>query len=320
MIVDIPRLLEVLGIKATRQGNELWARCPYPGHEKDSKPSWSIAISGERNGLNYCFGCGASGNAVELAMEVLGLSSYGVAADWLRESGLCSDEPMLAALSLVLKPKNRGPDELEVPRGLLHDPKTWPTPAKEYALGRDVRLEQIYRWKIACAVDGELAGRLWIPSYNIGNRLLDWTARTWCSDELKHKCPSGGGLPGSIFGEEHWPGSRSRRSKSTLVVCEGAFDALACERAGSEYVAALAGAAKIDSWRIMKLAGWERLVLALDPDEAGRRAMKSIETMLARMPQVGTVTRLDLPDGMDCDELWRRNPNRLRELIHVRTA
>lgn len=315
MIVDVPKLLEHLGIDAKRQGNELWAKCPYPGHENDTQPSWSIAFRGERTGLNNCFGCGKSGNAVELAMEVIGLSSYGAALDWMKDEGLIEDGPKLGSIGVTLKLKPRF-DELEIPKGLLHDPNKWPSPAMKYAASRGLNSSQLYRWKIACAVDGELAGRLWIPTYDIHNQLLDWTARTWCDDDLKHRCIDGGGLPGAIFGERYWP-ELSTRKESTLVVCEGAFDAMACERAGARYVCAFNGSkTKIDGWKIMKLAGWGKLILAVDPDATGQKTKDLIVSMLTRVQRVGKIKVLELPEGLDCDDVWKRNPDELVRLLH----
>jgi DNA primase len=101
------------------------------------------------------------------------------------------------------------------------------------------------------------------------------------------------------------------------VVCEGAFDAMACERAGSRYVAAFNGSkTKVDGWKIMKLVGWGKIILAVDPDDTGRNTRDLIVSMLARVQKDKQLSTLNLPDGLDCDEVWKRNPDELAWLLH----
>jgi DNA primase len=314
MNVDVTRLIRALGITAKRQGRELWAQCPYPGHERDSKPSWSIADGGERNGLNYCFGCGAAGGALELVLEVVGLSGYAAARSWIKERGLDADDPDLPSIKLVVKRFDSKSKRIEEPRGLLKTSiSTWPTPARKYILARGIDEHQRARWGIACAVDGELAGRLWIPVCNAAGELVDWTARSWCGDELRYKNLAGGGIPGSIFGEIGWP-RISRRTTENLVICEGAFDALACERAGALYVGGLGGVTKYDRWMAMKIAGWGSVTIAVDPDGAGDRVAELI-ALLGRLPGIRRLWRIDLPPGVDCNKLWKTNPAGLIEQL-----
>jgi len=319
MRVDVPGLVRELDIPVKRQGRELWAPCPYAGHENDSNPSWSIVDGGERNGYHHCFGCDASGGAVDLVMEVIGLSSYAAAAAWLREKGLVLDEADLLAVELVIKrPFERSvksDGSLIKPLGLVADIDRWPRLAVQYAKKRGLTSQQILRWKIECAIDGDLAGRLWIPVVDGQNHCLDWTARTWCDDELRYKCRAGGGLPGAIFGEAYWPAIEDRKN-AELVVCEGAFDAMACERAGAKYVAGLGGVARYDRWVAMKIATWGSILIAVDPDSAGDRVADLI-AMLGRMSSVRNLRRVELPSGIDCDKLWSIDPVELSRKLGI---
>lgn len=309
--VDVKRLMKLLGIEFERRGRELWAKCPYPEHADDSEPSWSIVDGGPKNGFNNCFGCGRSGGVTELVMEIYELSNPAAAMEWIKSNGLIGDDPSFPAVRLVLGRRGDRIVKLSEPGCLIRDVGKWPSGAARYLYGRGITDDQIIRWHIACAADGDLAGRIWVPTYDSDGRLLDWTARSWCG-ELAHKCPDGGGLPGAVFGEGYWP-SAFERSNFELVVCEGAFDAMACERAGAQYIAATGGTTKIDRWRLMKISTWGRIKIATDPDTAGNRAA-AVLLALSRLPSRPEIVRVDLP-GMDCDELWKQNPTRLIRLL-----
>jgi len=313
--INVPELLSSLGIGFKRQGRELWASCPYPGHDRDKTPSWSIVDGGDRNGYNHCFGCGASGGALDLILEVVGLSDYKAAANWAAERGLDIDGAEQLDVALVIRsPRSNRKAELLEPRGMISGSlAAWPTPARRYAIDRGLSAEQVQRWDLRCAVDGDLAGRLWIPTRDAAGKLLDWTARSWCGEDLRYKSAPGGGLPGSIFGEQHWP-ELAARATQEIVICEGAFDALACERAGARNVAGLSGVSRYDRWTCMKIAGWGSIVIAVDPDDAGDRVAELLE-MLGRDPRARSVQRAELPRGVDCDALWRQDREALMRLL-----
>lgn len=316
MQVDVIRLVRALGIETVRRGRELWARCPYPGHENDDTPSWSILDdpNSDRHGLNHCFGCGGSGSALDLVTEVVGLSGYGAAISWLRERGLDVEESALIDVVLAVRvPRRSGAVRLPEPGGVRFQPLArWPGSIRRYVVeDRGLTAVQVDRWGIGYAVDGDLAGRVWIPTRDGAGRLLDWTARTYCDEDPRYRNPIDGGLAGAVFGESGWPAVEERR-RSEVVVCEGAFDAMACERAGARYLAGLSGVSRYDRWTAQKIAGWGSVVVAVDPDSAGDRVFELFR-YLARSSC--SVRRVELPAGMDCDRLWRADPDRLVALL-----
>lgn len=314
MIADVPRLLDELGIDHHRRGSELWAPCPYPGHD-DGEPSWSIVDNqnSDRHGFNHCFGCGESGGALDLVMGVVDLSGYGAAASWLRERGLDVEGPGPLRIDLVVR-RTGSRRRLLPPKGLWGgDLGAWPTPARRYVLGRGITPEQVSRWSLMYAVDGDLAGRIFLPTVDAGGELLDWTARSYCGDDLRYKGVPGGGASGAIFGERYWPPVAERVGRS-LVLCEGALNGLACERAGAELIGAVGGAERCDRWALLKIGGFGEVVVATDPDQAGDR-VASLASTLARMPGRCRVRRVELPSGTDCDKLWGTDPDDLRRRL-----
>ena len=101
-MIDVPRLLEALGIEARRRGHDLWAPCPFPDH-KDKEPSWHITNNegSPDHGLHHCFGCKQGGSAVDLVMAVIG-TSYPSARAWLVDRGIDTEDMPAVSVELEL--------------------------------------------------------------------------------------------------------------------------------------------------------------------------------------------------------------------------
>jgi hypothetical protein len=89
--IDVPGILRWLEIPAKKRGAEWWACCPIHG---EREPSWQMREDpeGKDHGLWRCFGCGVSGNAVQLAMKLIGVD-YRTAHTMLEERGLLGAAP-----------------------------------------------------------------------------------------------------------------------------------------------------------------------------------------------------------------------------------
>ena len=298
--VDIPRLCEALGIKTRTHGNELWAPCPHPDH-KETRPSWSIAVNptGPGNGLHYCFGCQFSGGALDLVMAALGGVSYSHARQWITDRGLWLE----GAVPLHVELEVRRPDRtnLRIPKGLLGGPlDTWVTPVRRYIVSRGVTAEQVMRWRMMYATDGTMAGRVVFPLRDERGTWKSFHARTYSNQDKRYKNAGNidGFDPGAVFGQEHWP-KREERFKNSLVLTEGTLDALACERAGAEFICAIGGSAPHPR-QLLKLSPWFRIVCATDGDHAGDALADTIKKQLARSCHVD---RAPIPLGKDAAQL-----------------
>ncbi len=314
MLVDVPRLLTALNIGgALKRRGEIWAPCPYPSH-KDREPSWSI-VNNPRSpdhGLNYCFGCGAGGSVLELVTVSAGLHGYSEAVRWIEERALSLECSAPTNVKLVINKEMRG--ELALPTGLRGgDLSAWVTPARRYVSRRGIDDAQTKRWGIRYAVEGELAGRIVFPIYDITGRLLAYTARSFLGEQpryLTSRRHSGNALLGAIFGEVHWL-PPARRSGAAVVVCEGAFNSLACERAGAAYIAALGGS-RLDPIQVSKLSRFGEIIIATDSDSAGNKVAGAL---LAALSRWCSVKRVELPKNKDPDDLWAENPDGLRRSL-----
>lgn len=304
--LNVEALLKKLGIKARRGANKWEAACPNPSHN-DGRASWYIRDEpgSEFHGYHSCLGCGMKGGVVKLVGIVMALEP-GPAIDWLKLVPADVEE-VPDRLELTVANPSRG--ETVFPPGVrFPPPEDWDPEAYEYIHDdRKVTDEQIVRWGIGYALAGELAGRIVIPVRDRRDYLVSYTARSWTGTKAKYKEPKGREHAVGIFGEQHWP---EKRSTLTVFVCEGAFNALAVERALSARfaaagvpepcVAALMGSSLHPS-QVVKLSQFQDVTICVDGDEAGDKAHAALVGALKR--SVNEIKRLVLPAGKDCNDL-----------------
>lgn len=306
--VDVPRLLDALGIKTRSHGDELWGPCPHPDHN-ETRPSWSIRNdpTHPNNGAHYCFGCHFTGGPVDLVQAVLGISMGG-ARQWITDRGLW----LSGALPLAVRFEvvNRWAPGLKLPKGMIEGPlERWVTPVRRYAVKRGITEEQRERWDICYTVDGGMGGRIIFPVKDEVGRWLSWHARTYCGQDKRYKnaAREDGYDPGSVFGMRHWPPIECR-GDSVLVLTEGAIDALACERVGAEFIAATGGSDP-HARQLLKLQSWGCMLVATDGDHAGDKMFQILQHALGSRVDV---RRVAIPPGRDAAELTETH---LRELL-----
>ena len=91
-------------------------RCPF--HE-DHTPSMKL-----NDTYYYCFGCGATGDVIDLTAQLFGLSSFQAARKLSQDFGLSPDKHPSGAISLPkppAAPSNAQPDEISYCLRVLHD-------------------------------------------------------------------------------------------------------------------------------------------------------------------------------------------------------
>lgn len=300
---NVPALLEALGIEARLHRGELWAPCPSPKHN-ETRPSWSIkdAEGTPGHGRFYCFGCHFTGGAVDLVMAVRRLS-YGGARWWMEERNLWLKAGLPTAVRFeTTKRFSRG---LRIPEGLIDGPlPRWVSPARRYAESRGVTDEQRARWDLCYAVDGAMAGRILFPLKDSTGRWLGWHGRTFVNDVRRYKNAGedDGFDPSAIFGVQHWPEPEHRAGRA-MVLTEGSIDALACERAGAEFVAAI-GSSQPHARQLLRLRGWPVVIVASDGDEAGEQLFQLLRANLSS--PTCRVLRLPMPEGKDAQMLGQK--------------
>ena len=95
--------------------------------------------------------------------------------------------------------------------------------AMHYLKGRDVSILDILKYRIGYCESGEYAGKIVIPSYDCNGQLNYFVSRAFYkADKYKHKNPK---ISKDIIGFDlmiNW--------SQPIVLCEGAFDAIAIKR------------------------------------------------------------------------------------------
>ena len=298
-VVDIPDLLKRLDIEAQRRGKEHWACCPLPGHDERT-PSFQIRddpTNDERHGRWRCLGsCHTGGSPVGLVCKVLGLKPR-EAMRWL-EGGKGTDRLSLDVELVPALARARG---FALPGGVELAPLAdWPTTVQAYVRSRGIDDAQAERWGIGYAIGGKLAGRIVLPWRDGKGRLVGYTARTFIGGPKKYLEPGAdeGADRSAIYGEEHWPAPGQRE---VVVVTEGAFDGYAVERASGLPFGALAGSQLLPG-HVARLSTWEEVVIASDPDKAGKGLAQALHEALVRWVRV---RRAILPAGYDACKLER---------------
>lgn len=310
MRYDVERVLARLGVEVEKQsGGRLWARCPLGEHE-EKDPSWMVWNSkSPKAGKWYCFGrCHEGGDLVDLVVRVrkLGKSDHDfgaddrepreVASEWLRSEEIA--EPAPRAVVLVSSPTRTR--AFALPAGVKFAPlPEWPTPLRAYAERRRMTAEQVERFGIGYAVDGRLSMRVVFVARDQRGEVVSYAARSILPDALRYLTPKDeeGADKAAIFAPL-W-GTRPAPLTRRVWVAEGAFNALAIERAVDESVVALLGS-RIHARHVLRLASHEEVVIVTDPDPAGERALAKLRGALSRHVTVRCVT---LPEGRDADEV-----------------
>lgn len=332
---NVSKLLEHLGISAKKSGTEWQAKCPI---HKDSAPSWHIE---DEVGIWWCFGCSTGGGPVSLVYRLLDFrrpcskhasektSGYCAkcALDWLRARNLI-EESITAipdTVEIVVNGRTSAKPIFRMPAE-VHQTffEKWPKPIRQYVLARKIDIYQVDRWKLGYAVDGRLGGRIVFPIEDENGVLASYTARSFDGREPRYTTPqpSENPNPGVMFGARYWPPLEERKH-CTVVLTEGAVNALACERAGAMFVAALGGSplAPLDIGRdkparasdgalaaVLKLSGWGRVLVATDPDKAGEK----VATAIRALGRWTDLRRVEFPAGVDAADMPLEN---LRELL-----
>ena len=324
---QVEAVLEKLGVATRRQGNRIWAeQCPLPTHGKHNVAhSWqnffSRADRGEWSPF-FCFSCKGSGNLVELVM-LLRVLSYREAREWVRTLAEQEPvEPFLRVRSVLAKL----PGAISVPDGVQKQGaplETWNSVPRNYVLSRGITDAQVRRWGIGYALEGRLAGRIFLPIFDRQVRLANYAARTFVDDEKRYLAAGSWEQPDkqAMFGEHRWPAIEKGRAnlRNLVFVFEGALNGLAIESVldGRAELAGMSGldesdGGQIDVRSLMKLATFRKVVTGTDPDGAGDRAALAIERALRGRVDV---VRLRLPEGKDAADLRREDPMELRRRV-----
>lgn len=288
---DVAKVLDRLGMDYRQRGHELIANCP--GHLKatgrpDNNPSWSI---NEDTGANHCFSCGYKGSILTLVADLLELESLDEARRWIRNNAAVDLEVLSAELR-ELKGKNyyipRPVPMSEARLAVFTVPPAWALHE------RGLTAEACAKYKVKWSED--LTS--WItPIRNPDDyRLLGWQEKGQGNRYFKNR-PTGLKKSSTLFGID--------QLDATMVVVESPLDVVRMASIGvTGGVATFGASVSEEQVKLMRRA--ERLIIAMDNDDAGRKSSEVILKMLRKLGMEAwffNYSRTDAKDIGDMTEL-----------------
>jgi hypothetical protein len=234
--------------------------------KEDTRPSWSI---NEESGVHHCFSCGYKGTLLTLVAEIKEFTStwgrldFDAAKEWLRSTIDVDFEYLAKQLeearnSYVPIPVPVGMGEARL--AVFEDmPPEWALNAR--GLTED-----------GCAIYGvkwNKTNNSWITPIRDAesNKLLGWQEKSQTERFFRNR-PTGVAKSKTLFGINAFKGG-------TMVVVESPLDAVKLSSLGIFGAVSTFGAAvSNDQLQLMKRA--DKLIIAMDNDEAGRTASKDI--------------------------------------------
>jgi len=284
------RLYQVPGLRKRR--HQLVGRCPIHRGQRDD----SFRASLSKNAF-HCFACQASGNVLSFvaAMEQCSIRQAALRLQqWfaIGASEEAATRPARRSVQkgqLVREKEGRNPP---LPFAL-----TGVDPSHPYLVERGIDAATAVEFGVGFyAGPGLLRGRIVIPIANTRGRTVAYAGRALDARLPKYKLPAGFRKAGELFNLHRAAATGSQ----TVIVVEGYFDCLRVHRAGLPWVVALMGSSLSAEQENALLEAFDRVVLLLDGDAAGRAASRVIAARLSRRCWVAEV---QVPDGAQPDQL-----------------
>lgn len=289
-----------------QKGNKLTGKCPI--HGGDSPTSCHIDLE---KGAYHCFtrckamGLRGGGNILDFVadMEKFGLGQEGIKR----------------AARVIMEFTGQGtvPLPAGAPRPAPHKPEPAPenkplafslhlNPDHPYLQERGVSPETIKFFGLGLAEKGIMKGRIAIPIHDHRGSLVAYAGRAIdeqiANEQGKYRLPEGFHKQQVLF--------NYHRAKDfpALIIVEGFFDCFSVYQAGFPNVCALMGTAMSDFHQELILKTFERVVLMLDNDLAGKKGTKEIlnrlyDRIFIRVVKLEGFKEASQPDQLSEDEL-----------------
>jgi hypothetical protein len=264
-------------------GDNIMVTCPMHKDGRESKPSCGVH---KETGVVHCFTCGYSVQLSEMISNVFGYDDFGVfGKSWLRKnfSEIAVEERKDIAIDFSREKPSQQIEmtDEEYDKYRVYHP---------YMYKRGLTNEVIERFDIG--YDAETDSIIF-PCHNLDGS-ISYTIRRSVNGKRFHYQ---GGTQKSLYGIYEF--YRGFSNHTELVVCESSFNALSCVVCGIPAIALNGTGSKQQIEQLRKLSV-RSLVLALDPDEAGRKGTEKIAKALKNDKIIYTV---DYKDSRDLNDL-----------------
>ena len=282
--IDIVAVARRLGLDPVEQNGATYCRCPVTDHEHDSiRPR--CQLGGEKPFLWYCHKCAETGDAVRLVREMQAVDATG-AFRWLQNHGF-----------LDRKPGNDYGDLQATPLEKLAGIRGWKVKALE-ALGAEAHGQTVR-----------------FPMRDAGGSITGWQLRH--GNNSKFETEGGSTRSKTRSGSKHglFCPDGLTEAPDPVLVCEGEADTVAALSAGKTAVVGTpgAGAGRAVKRYLARLLAGRDVILAPDPDDAGRRWRDAVGRALLDVQC--DVSYIPPEDGRDLDDRLKYGDTSLPELI-----
>jgi len=303
--VTIEQVLDRYGIKLKKSGKELRGRCPL--HQGEGADSFHANT--EKNAF-HCFSCGAKGNVLDFVSAAekcsirdaaLKLQSwFGFTSDRSNPSSRPTPPPEASGarrtagdLDSELAREGDTTDQINKPLGFKLKGVDHNHP---YLAQRGIDPQTAEYFGIGFfSGKGSMHGRIVIPIENERGELVAYAGRSIDGSEPKYKLPAGFKKSQVLYNLSR----AAEETDGTVVVVEGFFDCINVTQAAHACVAIM-GCSLSDEQERLLLAHFQRVILMLDGDTAGRMAAAEIVGRLVHKTWVRMAT---IPDGQQPDQL-----------------
>lgn len=260
--------------------------CPI--HRGQNRDAFHVNLS---QNVFHCFACGAGGSVLDFvaAMERCSLRQ---AAIRLQQEGSVAAQPTSGSS----RGKATVTEKISTPAPLGFTLRGIDN-AHPYLAERGISKVTAREFGVGFYPGaGILSGHLVIPIHNARGELVAYAGRALDRTEPRYRFPAGFAKSEILFNLHR----AAATGQPTVVVVEGFFDCLKVHQAGAAAVVALMGAVLYPSQQRALLERFQRVILMLDGDEAGRRATAKLP---AQLQPHASVRVIRLPDSVQPDQL-----------------
>lgn len=286
VIIELKRQLDLQGVHLFHvikdAGKDIMTTCPFHKGGQERKPSFGIS----KDMICHCFACGWSGMLDDVISLCFGYDDCGFyGTQWLAKN------------FVTVSIEQRKPLELNMTRSKITQTVSYITEEEldsyryyhPYMYERGLTNEIIEKFDIGYDSDTKC---ITVPVTDLNKNVVFIARRSVQGKFFSY--PSGSEKP-------VYCGDRCMEysPQSPVVVTESVFNTLTCWKYNKPSVA-LFGTGSRSQYEILKQLPAKKLILALDPDDAGERGTRKL---IEHLRGYKILTRLQIPSGKDLNDL-----------------
>ena len=286
VIIELKRQLDLQGVHLFHVikdvGKDIMTTCPFHKNGQERKPSFGIS----KDMICHCFACGWSGMLDDVISLCFGYDDCGFyGTQWLTKN------------FVTVSIEQRKPIELDMVRNKPLEVKQYITEEEldsyryyhPYMYKRGLTNEIIERFDIGFDSNSNC---ITVPVTDLNKNVVFIARRSVQGKFFSY--PRGSEKP-------VYCGDRCMECspQTPIIVTESVFNTLTCWKFGKPSVA-LFGTGSRSQYEILKRLPAKKLILALDPDDAGERGTKKL---IEHLRGHKILTRLQIPSGQDLNDL-----------------